>query len=350
MMSSPGRLEIVRRSPIGDRGRGAQPGRDGGQHGRAGGGIRLHRADRHPRGQRGQGRAGDPRRAGAGRFRAGRDLQLLTQVAESGKLAELAGRDLRPGPGPAAARLDDAIEIAVALADEADARLADRGGPPGTPGAHHRVGHHRGRRAAAADPRGPGEPAPGREHAPHDRETTGRETPAARGGPRETAAGSGPDEATPMKRLCATVLIMEAIVIGLAIPVAIAWSTRPAAKRSPRGSCSPSPRSCWPRWPRGRSGVTLVGGSVLQVLVIAAGVDRAGHVRARRDLRRTVGDRHLARPPRRAASSAGSACGRPPRPSPHRRRLGGPPGPRGARACRLSADGISVPRASVTAG
>ena len=36
-----------------------------------------------------------------------------------------------------------------------------------------------------------------------------------------TAARGEPEELTPVRRLCATVLIMEAIVIGLAIPVAI---------------------------------------------------------------------------------------------------------------------------------
>jgi folylpolyglutamate synthase/dihydropteroate synthase len=52
--------------------------------------------------------------------------------ADPGKLAELAGAVFGPDRVRAVARLDDAIELAVALADEADARSGDGGGPPGT--------------------------------------------------------------------------------------------------------------------------------------------------------------------------------------------------------------------------
>ena len=48
-------------------------------------------------------------------------------------------------------------------------------------------------------------------------------------------SGGGGGRAGPMRRLCATVLIMEAIVIGLAIPVAITIehdrTRRPAGRR-----------------------------------------------------------------------------------------------------------------------
>ena len=53
--------------------------------------------------------------------------------ADPGKLAELAAAVFSPDRVRAMPRLDDAIELAVELADEADARSADSGGgPPGT--------------------------------------------------------------------------------------------------------------------------------------------------------------------------------------------------------------------------
>jgi len=51
--------------------------------------------------------------------------------ADPGKLAELAGAVFGPDRVRAVARIDDAIELAVELADEADARLAGVGGLPG---------------------------------------------------------------------------------------------------------------------------------------------------------------------------------------------------------------------------
>jgi dihydrofolate synthase / folylpolyglutamate synthase len=51
--------------------------------------------------------------------------------ADPGKLAELAGAVFGPDRVRAVPRIDDAIELAVELADEADARLAGVGGLPG---------------------------------------------------------------------------------------------------------------------------------------------------------------------------------------------------------------------------
>jgi folylpolyglutamate synthase/dihydropteroate synthase len=51
---------------------------------------------------------------------------------DPGKLAELAGAVFGPDRVRAVARLDDAIELGVTLADEADARSAASGGPLGT--------------------------------------------------------------------------------------------------------------------------------------------------------------------------------------------------------------------------
>jgi hypothetical protein len=74
-----------------------------------------------------------------------------------------------------------------------------------------------------------------------------------------------------MKRLCATVLIMETVVIWLAIPVALAVEHASPRRAGAAGlvlavaavALALTARR-WLRW-------TLVGGSVLQALVIAAG-------------------------------------------------------------------------------
>ena len=74
-----------------------------------------------------------------------------------------------------------------------------------------------------------------------------------------------------MKRLCATVLVMEAIVIGLAIPVAITIGHEHAAGLA--GGCLAWPRCCSRAWSAGpASRGVLAAGSALQLLVIAAGV------------------------------------------------------------------------------
>jgi dihydrofolate synthase / folylpolyglutamate synthase len=55
-----------------------------------------------------------------------------SRSADPAKLAEMAGAVFGPDRVRMVPRLDDAIEIGVALADEADVRGADAGGPPGT--------------------------------------------------------------------------------------------------------------------------------------------------------------------------------------------------------------------------
>jgi hypothetical protein len=75
-----------------------------------------------------------------------------------------------------------------------------------------------------------------------------------------------------MRRLCATVLVMEAIVIGLAIPVAIAIGhASPRVAGYAGGALALA--AVLLAGVVGRPGlrVALVAGSVLQVLVIAAG-------------------------------------------------------------------------------
>ncbi len=46
-----------------------------------------------------------------------------------------------------------------------------------------------------------------------------------------------------MRRLCATVLIFEAVVIGLAIPVAVTIAHAKPVQAGVVGGCWP-----WPRW------------------------------------------------------------------------------------------------------
>jgi hypothetical protein len=74
-----------------------------------------------------------------------------------------------------------------------------------------------------------------------------------------------------MRRLCATVLVMEAVVIWLAIPVAIAVDHAPGGRTGAAGAVLAvaavtlaAVARRWLRW-------TVAGGSVLQALVIAAG-------------------------------------------------------------------------------
>ena len=75
-----------------------------------------------------------------------------------------------------------------------------------------------------------------------------------------------------MKRLCATVLVMEAIVIGLAIPVAITIGHEHAAAGLAGGCLAVAAVLLAGLVSRGASRGVLAAGSALQLLVIAAGV------------------------------------------------------------------------------
>ena len=75
-----------------------------------------------------------------------------------------------------------------------------------------------------------------------------------------------------MRRLCATVLVMEAIILGLAIPVAITIGHAPHAAGYAGGALAVAAVLLAGVAGRPRLGWALVAGSVLQVLVIAAGV------------------------------------------------------------------------------
>ena len=74
-----------------------------------------------------------------------------------------------------------------------------------------------------------------------------------------------------MKRLCATVLIMEAVVIWLAIPVALAVDHASARRAGVAGVVLAVAAVALAALVRRRLRWALVGGSVLQALVIAAG-------------------------------------------------------------------------------
>jgi len=76
-----------------------------------------------------------------------------------------------------------------------------------------------------------------------------------------------------MKRLCATVLVMEAIVIGLAIPVAITIGHEAPRAAGLAGGCLAVAAVLLAGViSRGASRAALAAGSALQLLVIGAGV------------------------------------------------------------------------------
>ena len=76
-----------------------------------------------------------------------------------------------------------------------------------------------------------------------------------------------------MRRLCATVLIFEVVVIGLAIPVAITIShAKPALAGVVGGVLAVAALVIAGLVGRPGQGWTLVGGTVLQAAVIATGI------------------------------------------------------------------------------
>jgi hypothetical protein len=91
--------------------------------------------------------------------------------------------------------------------------------------------------------------------------------------PAEQDAGPrGRGDAPATKRLLSTVLIMETIVIWLAIPVALAVDHASPSKAGVAGVVLAVVAVALAAMARRRLRWTIVGGSVLQALVIAAGV------------------------------------------------------------------------------
>ena len=74
-----------------------------------------------------------------------------------------------------------------------------------------------------------------------------------------------------MKRLCATVLIMEAIVLGLSIPVAVQIDHLAPHAAGLTGGVAAVAAVVLAALARRLLRVTLAGGSLLQVFVIASG-------------------------------------------------------------------------------
>jgi hypothetical protein len=82
----------------------------------------------------------------------------------------------------------------------------------------------------------------------------------------------GPRDAAATRRLCATVLIMEVVVIWLAIPVALAVDHARPQRAGVAGVVLAVVAVVLAVLARRRLRWAIVGGSVLQALVIAAGV------------------------------------------------------------------------------
>jgi hypothetical protein len=74
-----------------------------------------------------------------------------------------------------------------------------------------------------------------------------------------------------VKRLCATVLIMEAIVVGLAIPVAVQINHLTPHDAVLTGGIAAAAAVVLAALARRALRVTLLGGSLLQVFAIASG-------------------------------------------------------------------------------
>lgn len=74
-----------------------------------------------------------------------------------------------------------------------------------------------------------------------------------------------------MKRLCATVLLMEAIVVGLAIPVAVQIDHLTPSTAGLTGGVAAVAAVVFAALARRFLRATLIGGSLLQVFVIASG-------------------------------------------------------------------------------
>jgi Protein of unknown function (DUF4233) len=96
--------------------------------------------------------------------------------------------------------------------------------------------------------------------------------PGGPGAGRPGAGGRALSDAAATRRLCATVLIMETVVIWLAIPVALAVDHARPQRVGVAGVALAVAAVVLAALARRRLRWTIVGGSVLQALVIAAGV------------------------------------------------------------------------------
>jgi hypothetical protein len=100
----------------------------------------------------------------------------------------------------------------------------------------------------------------------------GQQGPGQQGPGEQGPGGRGRSDAPVTKRLLATVLIMETVVIWLAIPVALAVEHASPRRAGVAGVVLAVVAVVLAVAARRRLRWTIVGGSVLQALVIAAGV------------------------------------------------------------------------------
>jgi len=100
----------------------------------------------------------------------------------------------------------------------------------------------------------------------------GRQGVGQQGADQEGAGRPGLRDAAATRRLCTTVLVMEVVVIWLAIPVALAVDHARPQRVGAAGVVLAVAAIVLAALARRRLRWVIVGGSVLQALVIAAGV------------------------------------------------------------------------------
>ena len=260
-VTSPGRLEVMRRSPTIVIDAAHNP---AGMAATVAGIEESFNFDHHHRrlrGQRGQGRGRDARRTRAAARRDRGDPQLLRAVIGPRRDRRAGRRDLRRGPG--------AVRSPPRRRDRGRGRAGRRGRRGNRPrrrrGADHRVRHHRRRCPQAARPvrrraaaRGAGQPAL---------------PPLVHRGRTVMSGLDIPVEGKSIRQLCGIVLVFEAIVIGLAIPVAIVLEhTNHGLAAGIGGALAVSAILISGVVGRPRMGWALLAGTILQLLVIAYGV------------------------------------------------------------------------------
>jgi len=140
------------------------------------------------------------------------------------------------------------------------------------------------RAGSAARSAGPGDPMP--ENQGPENQGPGNQGPENQGPENQGPGNQVPQDPRPadpapqaraqqpsnVRRLCAIVLIMETVVIWLSIPVALAVNRASPSRIGLAGVVLAVAAVALASLARRRPRWTIIGGSVLQVLVIAAGV------------------------------------------------------------------------------
>jgi len=115
-------------------------------------------------------------------------------------------------------------------------------------------------------------PSPGAGGHGAGRQGAGRQGAGGHGAAEQGAGRPGLRDAAATKRLCTTVLVMEMVVIWLAIPVALAVDHARPQRVGVAGVVLAVSAIVLAVLARRRLRWAIIGGSVLQALVIAAGV------------------------------------------------------------------------------